>query len=623
MHVSLNGKRVRVSPSDAVGKGGEADIFRIDDNTALKIFKPPTHPDFTGAPQEQRAAEERIRIHQVKLPMFPNELPEHIITPLELARDSRGDHILGYSMRYLKDAEVLMRYADRKFRETGITNETVTRIFLELHKTTKLTHARKVVVGDFNDLNVLVLGDKPYIIDADSFQFGNFFCTVFTEKFVDPLLCDPKHSGLTLVKPYNENSDWFAFTVMLMQCLLYVGPYGGVYLPKNPRDKIPQSERPLKRITVFHPDVKYPKPALPYSVLPDELLGVFHKTFIKDVRGEFPSRIIESLRWTTCALCSTVHARNTCPKCKTQSPASVRAVTQIRGTVVSTRVFKTSGKILFTTVQNNTLLYVYHENGKYLREDASVVSSGVLDPHLRFRIRGETTLLGKNGQVITLHPGGETERIAVDSVNTMLPVFDANPYSRYWIHGGKLMKDGTLGHEYIGDVLSGQTIFWVGTHFGFGFYRAGNLSVYFVFDANRKGINDEVKLPAISGHLIDAQCFFTSERAWVLFSMQIKGKTIHRCAVIKRDGTVEGMLEGNPNDIPWLANITGKCAAGNFLFSATDNGIVRVEPQPPAILVTKEFPDTEPFVDEESNLFASREGLYAVESREIRLLKIT
>ena len=55
---------------------------------------------------------------------------------------------------------------------------------------------------------------------------------------------------------------------MLMQCLLFVGPYGGVYRPKDPAHRVREA-RPVHRMTIFHPEVQYPKPAIPYGTLPE------------------------------------------------------------------------------------------------------------------------------------------------------------------------------------------------------------------------------------------------------------------------------------------------------------------------------------------------------------------
>ena len=89
---------------------------------------------------------------------------------------------------------------------------------------------------------------------------------------MDPLLCVPDATQLLLHQPHTAASDWYAYTVMLMQCLLFVGPYGGVYWPKYPAHRVLPEARPVHRMTIFHPEVQYPKPAIPYGTLSDELL---------------------------------------------------------------------------------------------------------------------------------------------------------------------------------------------------------------------------------------------------------------------------------------------------------------------------------------------------------------
>ena len=267
-------------------------------------------------------------------------------------------------------------------------------------------------------------------------------------------------------------------------------------------------------------------------------------------------------------------------------------------------------------MQADKLRWLYHEQGEFKRENSEVVLSGNLVPQLQFGIQGDSTLIGKQGQLITLTPNQSANRLAIET-------FAANQVSRYWTYSGQLLRDGQLGSEYIGDVLTGQTRFWVGDRFGFGFYRAGNLNVAFVFDANKRGLNDTVKIPAYSGQLIDATCTFSNDRCWFIWATQEQGRTIHRCAIISPNGTVEATAEAEPGDNSWLATLHGKCAAANFLLAATDEGITRVEPNNGRIVKTKEFPDTEPFVDASSQLFASQSGLYVVNRQQIYLLRIT
>ncbi|MFH1430526.1 MAG: hypothetical protein ABIG71_03330 [Candidatus Uhrbacteria bacterium] len=625
MEVYLQGKRIRVSPKQAIGKGGEADVYDIGKGLALKIFKQPNHPDYQGQPIEQQGAKERINAHQKKLPAFPKGLPKHVIVPEVLAHNQK-QRVIGYAMPLVSGAELLRRYGERSFRSGGVPNSAVVDIFRDLHGTVHGTHAANVVIGDFNDLNVLVRGTDAWLIDADSFQFGPFPCRMFTARFVDPLLCDPKQPHLMLAHPHNADSDWYAYAVMLMQSLLFVDPYGGVYRPKEKRQRCTHDERPLKRITVFHPEVKYPKPAVPYGVLPDDLLQYFHLMFEKDKRGEFPALLLENLRWTSCGQCGTEHARSVCPNCAAAAPVATKQKVVIRGNVTAAQIFQTRGVILHACVQQGKLHFLYHEGRSYRRDGDLVILQGDRDPKLRFRIRGDRTLIARDDTLVTIREGEQPEQQLVERYRGALPMFDANSAHTYWLEHGVLQRDHTIGGinapERIGDALANQTLFWVGEAFGFGLYRAGDLSVAFVFDAERHGINDGVRLPPIRGQLVDAACSFSEHRCWFFTAQQVSGKTIHTCTVIKSDGTIEAYAETDANDDTWLATIRGHAAVGSFLLVATDDGLVRVELSGTTLAVTKEFPDTEPFVDASCSLHASKEGLYVVCRNVIRRLTI-
>ncbi|MDJ0533730.1 MAG: hypothetical protein QNJ70_14785 [Xenococcaceae cyanobacterium MO_207.B15] len=617
MNVYVKGKRIHLKPSQAIGKGGEAEVFNLGGDKALKLFKSPNHPDYQKFPQQQQAAKVRLAQHQHKLRQFPAHLPSRVNGPQDLVTDRSGQTILGYTMQLLTGTEVLNKYSQGSFRRVGISNQTVVQIFQDLHNTVAQLHLTQVVIGDFNDLNVLVKGTKAYLIDADSFQYGSFPCPVFTARFVDPLLCDPQGSQLSLQKPHSIDSDWYAYSVMLMQCLLLVSPYGGVYRPQDPSRRIPQDARPLKRITVFHPEVKYPKPAIPYQVLPDDLLHYFTQVFEQDLRQEFPRHLLDNLHWQTCSNCGREYARSSCPDC-----VPVVTITFVQGKVRAKPIFATSGVILAANCSGLSLQWLYYEQGNYKREDDSIILSGELDPYLRFEFQGQATLIGKQERVITFKPNHSPSHLAIDSYN-QIAQFATNQSSLYWLHNGQLLRDGTLGAEYIGDVLAGQTQFWVGSHFGFGFYSASNLHVAFVFDVQHRGINDQVQLPRWSGQLLDATCIFSTQLCWFFWATQEQGKIFHHCAVIQPDGAIVATTQEQLNETFWLTNLYGKCAVGNFLLAATDEGLVRVEPQNGQIVITKKFPDTEPFVDSSCRLIADPQGLYVIKQQEIYLLQIS
>jgi hypothetical protein len=621
MNVYLGGKKLSLDPALAIGKGGEADVYDIGGARALKLFKPPTHPDLAGEPEAQRAAQERIEEHQRKLRQFPGHLPARVICPERLATTRDGGQVLGYTMRLLYGAEPLLRYSDRTFRQNGVPGDLLISIFRDLRASVVGLHAAGVVIGDFNDLNVLVLDAKAHLIDADSFQFGPFLCRVFCERFVDPLLCDAAAARPQLARPHNAESDWYAYNVMLMRSLLFVDPYGGVFKPKASSVRIPPGARPLHRITVFHPEVRYPKPALRQDVLPDDLLHHLHRVFEKDQRGEFPVRLLDDLRFTHCQECGLEHARSLCPACHGVAPAAVREATTVRGDVVCTRVLRTRGEILFATTESGCLKLLVQENGSVRREDGSVVLAGAPQAGMRYAISGSRTLVARGSRLAVLAHGREPTLLGVDVAGTE-PAFAANERRLFWIEAGRLMREGSLGTERIGDVLPRQTRFWVGPAFGFGFYRAGELFVSFVFEAEGHQLNDGAKLPPLQGQLVEARAVFGQDVCWFLTVSRDRGRTRNRCVLLRRDGSVEAATEADQGDGSWLREIEGCCAAGAFLLAPTDEGLVRVEAQGGQITTTREYPDTEPFVSAGCRLLAGHDGVYVVDRQEIRRLRI-
>ena len=657
MEIYVNHKRVRISAKNAIGKGGEADVFKLNRHTALKVFKPPDHPDFVGMPEAQQAAGDRLDQHQQKLRQFPQALPSRVISPQKLATDKQGQRILGYTMPLLKDMEVLLKYGDRTFRR-AIATQTVVQIFQDLHQTLTQLHQTQVVIGDFNDLNVLVNGTEAYVIDADSFQFGAFPCSMFTARFVDPLLCDDQAHQLILQQKHTPNSDWYAFTVMLMQCLLFVDPYGGIYKPKEASQRLPHSARPLHRITVFHPEVRYPKPALPYDRLSDDLLHHFHRVFEQDWRGEFPRSLLDTLHWTTCTTCGIDHARPQCPNCTpgstTRSPTRTSPSglqTEImQGQVTVTPILNLEGLpdtlIVYATAEAGHLRWIVWEQGQFKREDGVVILEGSLQPNVRWRIQGQTTLIGQQGQVVSLQNQALPQRFTTERYGQSTQ-FDANTTHRYWISQGQLLRDTSLNHTLahnsstvIGSVLpGGHTQIWIGETFGFGFYRAGDLTRAFVFDTHRPGINDQVTLPPWRGQLIYATCTFNppakernGDRAWLFLTTQDQGMLNYHCVVLAPDGRVMAIAHAHQDQEHWLTHLGQSnsifldpcpyCAVGDFLLAATDAGIIRIDLQNGHLHQTKTFPDTEPFVNATSRLLPAPSGLYVINNQTIQQVQI-
>ncbi len=635
MKIIINSQDFETRNLKQIGSGGEADVFDIGNGKALKLFKRKDHIDYQGNAFAQKGAEDRLRIHQAKLTLFPKNLPSNVIIPSELAYDTKG-LVRGYSMNLLKNPEPIFTFSQPASYVFGKEEEWLIKIFASMYKTVEELHNKKIVIGDFNDLNVLVTNKSvPWFIDADSYQFGSFPSSTFDERFVDPLLCilasptthpqlcpDGK-SHLVQASSHTELSDWYAFAVMLFQTLLSVHPYGGVYRPKS-GPKIAHHVRPIEAISVFEDDVIYPKKARNYQYLPDDLLEFFNKTFVKKERGLFPFKLLNDLRFTTCTKCGTVHARVMCPECFGVQKKAIIAT--IRGSVEALKIFSTTGKILRVGHNGKNLIYLYHEGDSYIREDKTVVERGPEVEKIRYRITNRETIFGKDNQIDVFSKNLSKEKYAIDSPNG-LPSVATNSKNIFFTEGGSLYRiDQILGSSsktYIGSVLKDSTHIWAGERIGFGFYRREEIQRFFIFKTEGIGINDNILIPKINGKIIDINCEFSGEYIWFFISTVEGSLRINHAYILDTKGEILAEAQALSGDGSWLGRIRGALAVVNSLYVATEEGIVRVAQEQNTIQIKKEFPDTAPFVDSASELYPGKGGIIVVSKKEIWQLTIS
>ena len=633
LSLTIGGKAFRIDPTNPLGQGGEACVYDLGDGRVVKVFRPPSDPTFALDPSAKAAAKKRIDQHQKKLGTFPANVPARVVAPHELAMEK--NRIVGYAMPFLKGGEVMLRYSQPRFRQT-IPQAAVLPILRDLHATVTAMHPAGLVIGDFNDSNVLVLGEQAYLIDADSMQWGPWLCATYTTRFVDPLCCeaDPTTGEPVFVRPHSTDSDWYAFSAMVFHTFAWTDVYGGTYVAPPGGPKVKHGARPMHRIPAWHKDVRYPRPAFPLGNLPDDIMQHFHRVFEKDARGPFPATLLERMRWTTCSTCGTEHARAQCPKvgCATLAPAvkPIVQTTQVRGNVKATTVYQAGGTILRAEAHSGRVMWLAYQGGKFMREDGTTVLSGQIDRRMRTRLKHGSTFLSLHGQIAHIHHGPPPHPVGSFSVRLTegVPVFATNEHHVYWCEGDGIARDGKsalLGGAVIGQVLGGQTRFWVGNKFGFGFYRAGSLTVAFVFNAEHTGLNDRVDLQ-IRGKLLDATCTIAGDRAWFFTTTQEAARTVNRCHVVSVLGKVEAVAEADAGDGSWLGSIRGGAASSSgMLLMPTDDGLTRVEVVGNSITPTRVFPDTAPWVDVGCQILLGHDGLYVVsaDSKTIHRLVIS
>ncbi len=317
----VDGRRVRLEPAMLLGQGGEAEVYDLGDGRVLKWWKPPNHPDYDGLPDAQAAAKRRLDEQPARLRALPANLPPQVVMPCGFALDGKR-RVVGYLMPRVT-GEPLHSFGEPRWRrEHPVPGDDVVAALRSLHDAIAGLHRGRVVIGDCNDLNVLVDGRRVHLIDVDSYQYGGYACPMYSERFVDPRLCD---TALQPVRPHDEDSDWFAYAAMVLRTLVGVGPWGGVHKPSDVSRRCPPPARALRRISVYAAEVVYPRAARPLAILPDELSAALRAVFEHDRRGAFPRTLLERLSLRPCAACGEEHARTRCPACSVSArvPAAV------------------------------------------------------------------------------------------------------------------------------------------------------------------------------------------------------------------------------------------------------------------------------------------------------------
>lgn len=592
MTVYLKGKEINLDPKRIIGEGGEAKVYEHK-GLALKIY----HPQF--------ATKERGD----KLKAYPRNVPDALIRPIEIAVDGRNK-VLGYSMKHVKDAESMIMLSNRKFR-ANFSDEKVLKILLNTLITLKEIHNVRIIVGDFNDLNLLFKDEEIFFIDADSMQYGGFACEVATEYFLDPRLYGMDFSKNTV---FTKDSDYYSFAVMLFKSLLYVNPFGGVH--KKYATFIKRAD---SRISVFNKNVKYPKAAIHFGILPDDILDYFQKVFEKDLRGEFPTELLENLRFTKCIACGETHARTICPNCSHNAPAAVKEVIVVNRECIASIVFRTKGRIIESKIEKGGLKVLYEENGTVKREDGQIILLKKSDNFTRFSIMGKKTLIGRKSKIVIVEDGKILSQNTTGILGN-LPMFTSSGSEYFRSQGSSLIKGE---NKIVGQILENQTWIKTGDKFGFGFYRIGLKTVYFIFDHSNNGINDTVNLPNIEGQLVDAECFFSKTHVLFLTTTVEKGKTLNSMYLIDKSGNVISSLKEEAENSKILSGIHNKVLSGNKILTASDEGLILLESEQKTIKEVMLFPDTEPFVNEDVELFTVSEGVYVVSEKDVKLLKLT
>ena len=451
----INQKPYKVDSADLIQSGGEGMVFGLG-HTAVKLYHQP-------------ATTLQNKLQQWFQAAWRSHLPSDVLAPCALVHN-KHDQIIGLQMSHLPATAVPIKKLGLPnfWQQQAISTRSVVTLLQRLHQTLQQLHQLQLVVGDLNETNIHITvsanGDiQPFWIDVDSYQFANFACPVAMPAFLDPKLY---HVTNFSQWPYfTPLTDWYAFNVLLVKCLLQVHPFGGVH-----RQHKSLQARAKAGISIFDSSVTYPPQAHPPETLTDDLLHHLQETFEKGLRRPFPLQLLRQYAQTlqSCPHCQLAYptSRRGCPACSHHAPAPIRPETNNSPRAL----LRVDGFIEDVFVQpNGRLLIIYRREDSYRLVRAGI--GGKLDEMMLFsgmagyRFGAFTQPNGRAFLVVNppyqphlllldVH-GSEPQRVTL--LETALfkgtAVFATTPNHLFRISGGWILRGTVQQQSYLEDTI--------------------------------------------------------------------------------------------------------------------------------------------------------------------------
>ncbi len=255
--VFLKGKEVYLRESDYKASGGQGVIYL----NGGKIFK--VYHDVATLIPEQKLYELQ-ELSSIK----------NIVIPEDSIYDKSNKRI-GFTLRYIDNHEFLCKLFTASFKNRKkVVVKTIADLVDNMRETLIQIHGKKVVVGDYNEMNFLsdYKFKNVFYIDTDSYQTKSFKCNAIMHSVRDRTLP---------LGVFKESSDWFSWAVITFQMYTGIHPFKG----KHPDYKF--EDRMEKHISVYDNAVTVPK-NIDLSAIPKNHLDYYKKVFVGKDRSVPP-----------------------------------------------------------------------------------------------------------------------------------------------------------------------------------------------------------------------------------------------------------------------------------------------------------------------------------------------
>lgn len=251
MQITVGNLNHKLSKDHFISQGGEGAVY-VKGGLAYKIYHDPNN-----------------LIPIAKISELSSIRDDAVIKPIDIVFYKKKP--VGYSMRYIKDAQPLCKLFTKAFKQrNNLDMGKIIHLIEGMRSSVHHIHSRNILIVDCNELNFLVGGDfkTVYFIDTDSYQTPSFSATAIMDSIRD-----------RKAKTFTKDSDWFSWGIITFQMLTGIHPYKG----RHPNLKTLE-DRMKANISVFNSEVSMPRTAMSLNLIPYTFRVWYEQVFEKGAR---------------------------------------------------------------------------------------------------------------------------------------------------------------------------------------------------------------------------------------------------------------------------------------------------------------------------------------------------
>ncbi len=256
------GTKLILGPNDHLATGGEGAVYARKD-TVFKIYLDPVKA------QKARLADKVAGLRKLQHP--------GIAAPTGVLADKNGS-FLGLTFPRIQ-GEALCKLFTNSWRDAHQFGADETRdVTMRMRDIMAYAHAQDALLVDANELNWLVDGVKPTVIDVDSWQLQGFPATA-----IMPSIRDPR-----ALQGFSTGSDWYAWAIVTFQLWTGIHPFKGSH-PDFARNAL--EARMKAQVSIFDPKVSVPGAARSVDDIPSALRQWYRDVFQSGARLAPPTNL--------------------------------------------------------------------------------------------------------------------------------------------------------------------------------------------------------------------------------------------------------------------------------------------------------------------------------------------